>query len=228
MAMPRAGALMAILTGALWTEARVQEKISGKEDHDTKCEKCRHPKKDEEHMFGGRPPTNAMRKSSIRRTIGKDFDHKAGAMETGTPCYFLRGLMPSAWTKPTVEPVYYREELGSSKQDLQSLRAYRAHKIQVNTDGSGGSNTSDTRLRRCGWTWIVNKYRWGAAPSYVAHYGQRGTLRDMGPEAQTVPRAELEAVYHALRALKTAPWIEEILIYSDCKAVVDGFAKEGN
>ena len=32
--MARAGALMAILTGALWTEARIQEEIQGKEDHD--------------------------------------------------------------------------------------------------------------------------------------------------------------------------------------------------
>ena len=51
-------------------------------------------------------------------------------------------------------------------------------------------------------------------------------MRDTGTEAQTVPRAELEAVYHALRALETAPWIVEVLIYSNCKAVVDGFAKD--
>ena len=50
-------------------------------------------------------------------------------------------------------------------------------------------------------------------------------MRDPGVESQTVPRAELEAVYHARRDLETAPWIEEVLIYSDCKAVVDGFAK---
>ena len=50
-------------------------------------------------------------------------------------------------------------------------------------------------------------------------------MRDPGVESQMVPRAELEAVYHALRAVRGAPWIREITICSDCKAVVDGFAK---
>ena len=50
-------------------------------------------------------------------------------------------------------------------------------------------------------------------------------MRGTGPEAQTVPKAEREAIYHALRALETAPWIVDVLIYSDCKAVVDGFTR---
>ena len=49
-------------------------------------------------------------------------------------------------------------------------------------------------------------------------------MRDMGPESQTVPRAELEAIYHVLRAIQHAPWILDVNIYSDCKAVVDGFS----
>ena len=89
-AMARAGALMAILTGALWPEARIQEEIKGKDDHDTKFDRCGHHCKDEEHMFWICPPTNATRKASIRRTNGKYFDHDTGAIDTGTPCYFLR------------------------------------------------------------------------------------------------------------------------------------------
>ena len=50
-------------------------------------------------------------------------------------------------------------------------------------------------------------------------------MRDPGEESQTVPRAELEAIYHALRAVRNAPWIQDVNIYSDCKAVVDGFSK---
>ena len=89
----------------------------------------------------------------------------------------------------------------------------------------GGRNTSDTRLRRCAWAWVVNRYRWGAPSSLVAHYGQRSTMRDMGPDSKTVPRAKLEAVYHALRVIDGATTIEDVNIYSDCKAVVDGFQK---
>ena len=60
-AMARARALMAILTGALWLEARIQEDIKGKEGHDTTCKQCGHPRKDEAHMFWGCPPTNASK-----------------------------------------------------------------------------------------------------------------------------------------------------------------------
>ena len=95
----------------MWTEARIQEEIKGKEAHDTTCKKCWHPKKDEAHMFWGCPPTNAMRKHSIRRTNGKYFDHLTGEMRKGLPCYFLRGLMPAGWTKPKEDPRYHREEL---------------------------------------------------------------------------------------------------------------------
>ena len=47
----------------------------------------------------------------------------------------------------------------------------------------------------------------------------------MGPELQTVSRAEFEAIYYFLRVLEWATGIQYINTYSDCKAVVDGFAK---
>ena len=45
------------------------------------------------------------------------------------------------------------------------------------------------------------------------------------PSWRTTVRAELEAIYRAMRVLEQAPWIEDIKVYSDCKAVVDGFTK---
>ena len=94
-AMARAGALMAIGTGALWPPARVKEEIKGKEDMDTSCEHCGHHNMDERHMFWNCPVLNAKKKHSIRRTNGKYFDHETGVIGQGTACYFLRGLMPS-------------------------------------------------------------------------------------------------------------------------------------
>ena len=224
-ATARAGALMAIGTGALWPPSRVQEEIKGKEDMDTSCAHCGHHLHDERHMFWNCPVTNSKKKPSIRRTNGRYFDPVTGAIGEGAACYFLRGLMPAAWTTPSTQPEYIRDQLGSSSRDGCCLEGYRGCKIHIYTDGSGGHYTSDPRLRRCGWAWIVNRHSWTGSPALIAHYGQRGTMRDPGPESQTVPRAELEAVYHALRAVATAPWLEEVCIYSDCKAVVDGFTK---
>ena len=58
----------------------------------------------------------------------------------------------------------------------------------------------------------------------MAYYGQRGTLRDMGPDTQTIPRAELEAIRQAVCAIAESGNITEIMVYSDCQAVVDGFS----
>ena len=54
---------------------------------------------------------NAKRKASIRRTNGKYFDHQTGEIGVGTQCYFMRGLMPTAWTTPDTPPEYFREEM---------------------------------------------------------------------------------------------------------------------
>ena len=151
-AMARAGALMAIGAGALWPPARVRDTIKGKEDMDVTCKFCGGGLQDEEHMCWKCPVINAKRKASIRRTNGKYFDHQTGEIGVGTRCYFMRGLMPAAWTTPGTPPEYFREELGSSNEDKNSLAGYRGHKIQIYTDGSGGENTSDPRLQRCGWS----------------------------------------------------------------------------
>ena len=108
-----------------------KRQIQGKETHDTTCKQCGHPRKDEAHMFWGCPPTNAMKKHSIRRTNGKYFDHQTGEIGVGTPCYFYRGLMPAEWTRPHTPPEYFREELGSSQQDNTGLRGYLGHKVQI-------------------------------------------------------------------------------------------------
>ena len=179
-AMARAGALMAIGTESLWPPARVKEEIRGQENMEARCKHCGHHTHYEPHMFWNCPVIHGKRKYSIRRTNGKYFDHETGEIGQGTPCYFLRGLMPAGWTRPATAPENFREELGSSKEDRHSLRGYIGSKIQIYTDGSGGANTSDPRLRRCGWAWVVNRYQRDAQPAFVAYYGQRGTMRDPG------------------------------------------------
>ena len=125
--------------------------------------------------------------------------------------------MPKAWTTPSTEPEYFREDLRSSKDDLHSLRGYRGHKVQIYTDGSGGRSTSDKRLRRCGWAWVVPR----PGTNRDALYGARGALEGK----QTVPRAELLAILTCLMDIKGHATIKNETIYSDCKMAVDGVAK---
>ena len=55
----------------------------------------------------------------------------------------------------------------------------------------------------------------------IALHGARGSLEGK----QTVPRAELTAIFECLDDLKQCPNLIEITLYSDCKMAVDSFAK---
>eukprot|EP00973_Karenia_brevis_P017163 2357063-Karenia_brevis.AAC.1 len=66
------------------------------------------------------------------------------------------------------------------------------------TDGSVGTRSSDPRLRRCGWAWIINSSNGGIGHSPVAYHGEYGTMDGK----QTVPRAEIIAVIRALLNVK--------------------------
>ena len=83
------------------------------------------------------------------------------------------------------------------------------HTIIVFTDGSGGKNTNDPRLRRCGWAWVI-------PGTHSPICGVSGNM--LGP--QTVPRT---ALLEFVRELEIHPHIINVTIYSDWKMVVDLF-----
>ena len=86
-------------------------------------------------------------------------------------------------------------------------------------DGSGGSATSDPRLRRCGWGSVVVDCQDLLCPELIS--GRFGAL----PESQqTVPRAELYAAVYTLEHCTA----DRIVLMSDCKYFVDnaGLPKE--
>ena len=88
-------------------------------------------------------------------------------------------------------------------------------------DGPGGVNTSDTRLRRCGWAAVKMKQR------VTEHYEiLQGVYGALGGAAQTVPRAEITAAVNLLKVLQNVPG--DIHMVSDCKLVVDGLALRSN
>ena len=114
--------------------------------------------------------------------------------------------MLEAWTK--VDPPTYMvvTPLGRPLKEGPG-------KIVVYTDGSGGLNTKDPRLRRCGWAWII------VGDNGQPRSGSCGNF--LGP--QIVPRAELTAFIELLRSLEEAEHITEVEIWSDCEMVVDRF-----
>ena len=59
------------------------------------------------------------------------------------------------------------------------------------------------------------------APAKKPYMGQEGHWEDH----KTVPRAELRAIHHCFRSLKSHTHIKHLTIYSDCKMAVDGIAK---
>ena len=113
--------------------------------------------------------------------------------------------MPAEWTKvptPThVTVVQHGERLARAQAT-----------IVVFTDGSGRKNTSDPRLRRCGWAWVI------PGPNGPI-CGVSGNLTGQ----QIVPRAELKALIEFVLKLEQTAHITNVTIYSDCKMVVDVF-----
>ena len=114
--------------------------------------------------------------------------------------------MPAAWTAIPTPTHVTVNQLGAR------LSAATAT-ITVFTDGSGGKNSSDPRLRRCGWAWVIP--------------GPQGPICGVSGNLtgeQTVPRAELKALIEFVLELEQVPHITNVTIYSDCKMVVDLFA----
>ena len=111
--------------------------------------------------------------------------------------------MPSEWTKVETPTYQVITPLGRPLQEMPA-------DVVVYTDGSGGKNTDDPRLRRCGWAWVI-------PGTTHPECGVCGIL--LG--SQIVPRAELTAIIECIRELEVAPQITQVVIYSDCKMVVD-------
>eukprot|EP00973_Karenia_brevis_P051762 7190835-Karenia_brevis.AAC.1 len=94
------------------------------------------------------------------------------------PCYYLRGLQPQANTTPTIEPYFGACIIGAG-----SSISHWAGPPHIYTNGSGGSQNSDPRLRRCGWAWIINSQNGDYQSAPVAHDGEYGRMEGK----QTVP-----------------------------------------
>ena len=119
------------------------------------------------------------------------------------PNFWFRGLPPS--DRYPDEPFV---------EDFGSLDIVGGH---IFTDGSGGAETKDPRLRRCfyGVTWILSD---GGLINTLG--GRTGILHGRN---QSVARAELLAAVEALWLCESAT--RQVIIWTDCMFVINGFAR---
>ena len=124
------------------------------------------------------------------------------------PIFWFRGLPPSDWYPelPAADDPFV--------EDFGWLDIMGGH---VFTDGSGGAETKDPRLRRCGFgvAWILSN---GGLLSTLG--GRAGILHGRN---QSVARAELLGAVEALRFAKKAT--QQVVIWTDCMFVINGFAR---
>lgn len=87
--------------------------------------------------------------SSSEGPIRDTINFKRKAMEElqatweETACFWLRGLVPRKWTEATSPILEWEEDIGGG--------GTVSGEADIFTDGFGGKQSSDDRLRRCGW-----------------------------------------------------------------------------
>ena len=155
----------------------------------------------------------------VKRTVHFAALAEQGIRE-GFAAYWLRGIVPAAWTRLAPEPLeFVQEEAYGQAEGLAVEHRIRADLVGV--DGTG--TTNDPRTRRCGWSVVYLDQKENSAVNpagininYDIMLGGAWTGNLVGE--QTVPRSELMALIQAMD--KTAG---DITVVSDCASVVDGF-----
>eukprot|EP00973_Karenia_brevis_P048939 6787627-Karenia_brevis.AAC.1 len=207
--MSQAGLLIAIAAGALWPMQRRAETYPV----ENVCPLCGSHNHDEQHMFWECSEINRQDDHRITRSNYLIPQARAAKEHGEVACYFLRGLMPIKWTLPSEEPRGTTVPLGSGSM------LPRLEYIKMYTDGSGGRNSNDPRIRRCGWAWVVVR----RGTDIITH-GEAGHL----PGAQwqqTVPRSELHALTQSLKAISAQTVLTRVDICTDCLTAVTGWTK---
>ena len=200
----QAGALHAIGCAATWPMARRAEAGMA---CSPLCPRCGMEVEDDFHRFWSCPDNATISDPDVQQTQSLIGQARAGV--DAFACFWLRGIVPHAWSNvpeaPDEEQV--SNDWHASDDEVWGPGFYY-------TDGSGGSRSSDTRARRCGCG--IARVDVSSEPPTVLNWAH-GPL----PGAkQSVPRAELYAILVLLRRLgplEQAP----AFVYTDSKYVFD-------
>ncbi len=122
--------------------------------------------------------------------------------------FWCRGLPPVKWYRNLIPDA-------AAEVDETTLGEHDIAGGEIYSDGSGGRDTKDVRLRRCGYGYALILDSGGSHELVAGAYGP------LPGEVQTVPRAELMAVVSLLRRCRRA--FRNIRVHVDCKYVVRGW-----
>ena len=178
------GRLYAILSGGIWPESR---KHAAGLVSSPACPHCGAETQDLFHLLWG---CDTVWRSPDQEIAKGDFMFgEADRGQSSSACFWLRGLVPKAWTHREETDRYVVEDIPGS--DFQQYDP----DTPVYLDGTGGPFGKDYRIRVCGWAWIQPAMVLEAGTVCTTSYcGRRGTI----PGRQTVPRAETYALLHLL------------------------------
>ena len=202
------GAVLCCATASAWTNARVAEEYP---EADNLCPRCKIAPETELHRHWECQANDEIK--ACNRS--KHLIPKARLRASVCPAFWLRGIVPAEWTK--VPPPPQAADPCEDNIDGEPDRAGTpASRLWCCGDGSGGVNTKDPRLRRCGWAW-VELQNCNGAPSSQLH---RVKCAPLHGSRQTVNRAELLALLDCLQSTQGS-----ITFVSDSAYVVNGFAQ---
>ena len=202
------GAVLCCATASAWTNGRVAEEYP---EADSTCPRCCRAPETELHRHWECQANDEIKACNK----SKHLISRARLRAAACPAFWLRGIVPSEWTAvpPPCQAADPCEENIDGNLDRIGTPTRR---LWCCGDGSGGVNTRDPRLRRCGWAW-VELQECDGSPTTLLHRIKCAPLHGM---RQTVNRAELYALLDCLRSTQGS-----VTFVSDSAYVVNGFAK---
>ena len=209
------GALESAVTATTWTRGKIA--AHKKEEvpiDETLCQRCHKAIETDYHRIWVCEANDKLRGCKHSKYLIK----RARIGAEKYPCLWLRGLVPADWTAVAPPPDQTEAETHNERMQTDSEGKFfspSGHRILGCGDGSGGRKTSDRRLRRAAWAWVIldgdkDQAKDVACSRAAALPGRR----------QTVNRCELSSFLNFMDS--TAGEVEFV---TDSAYVVKGTAK---
>ena len=205
------GAVVCCATSASWPNARIAEEYPDSSSVESLCPRCNRAPETELHRHWECPANDEIK--ACNRS--KHLIPRARRNAAVCPAFWLRGLVPAEWTA-VPPPCQVSDPCEDNMDGVADRCGTPRNRLWLFGDGSGGVNTRDARLRRCGWAWVELQTE-GNAPTENLH---RVKCAPLHGRRQTVNRAELLALVDALQSTQGS-----ITFVSDSAYVVNGFLK---